>query len=128
MSNEKDEQRAGIALEQSYFVKGEHSWSRPPEWKGRQMAPGTRVRVRANAKQTDQDTGELVPHICAGMEATVRIDWGSITQAGYDVMIRLDCSMPEFARLINLSESELAANDYEGPDLEVNLAEHLELI
>lgn len=117
-----------MSTEDDYFIKGTHSWSRPPEWKGRQMKPGTRVRVRADAEQTDQDGGGQVPHFCVGLEATVLVDWGSITQAGYDVMIRLDLSMPAFAKLINLAESELAPNGFDGPDIEVNLAEHLELI
>ncbi len=105
------------------------SWSRPEAWKGRTMEPGTRVRIRSDAKEIDQDTGEEITHYFAGIEATVVHDFGSITQAGFDVMIRLNISLARFAEICGVSELTVRGGwMMDRPEIEVNLAEHLELI
>ena len=107
----------------------EHSWSRPPEWKGKKMAPGTRVQIRSDAKEINQDTGEEQPHQFVGLVAFVVEDFGGITQAGYDVMIRLDIPLAAFARTCGVSEQTVRGPWLmDSPEIEVNLAEHLALI
>lgn len=105
------------------------SYDRPEAWKGRTMEPGTRVRIRLDAKVIDQDTGEDAPHAFAGIEGRVLHDYGSGGHMGLDCMILLDISLARFAEICGVSELTVRGGwMMDRPEIEANLNQHLEVL